>query len=565
MPAVSNARFARRRIGTAGAKPSLKSVTRPSSSRSGPRATGAAGAALAACATSSVPPPRAASRPAKNAAASASRYVSRARTGSSRLSRRAAVRNSGATSRPCVETNATRARSRSPWARSRSSSSSASAVSSSPTASSSAPARNFVCAAASARRPRGAESGVSEAARSRNAAAAAKPPRACARAAERSSSAATSSSGSEAARARCHARRSGSISRIGRLGEGAMDLAPLARPGGPVDGRADERMTEHHAGSERQEAFRLGGVRGRLGDPEPLGRPPDERRIADGVARRDQQQPPRVLRKRRQPPPVALLDAGRQRRRCGEAEAARELRRGQAARQLEQRQRVPVRLGDDPLEHALVEPGGQRGLQEQPRVAMGQRLDRQRRQPREGVTDLARREQEHDPLRRQPAGHERECPCRRSVEPLCVIDDAEQRPLLRGLGQEPEHRQPDQERIRLPGREAEGDAQRVALGLRQVLHELEDRRAQLLQRRERQLHLRLDPRGPHDAELRRRLDRPLEQGGLADAWLPVHDGDAGLPAARGSQQLVEQPALALPADQLPSGQPRDPAVLRSCS
>ena len=170
-----------------------------------------------------------------------------------------------------------------------------------------------------------------------------------------------------------------------------------------------------------------------------------------------------------------------------------------------------------------------------------ERLDRQLRQSREGVTELARREQERDPLRHQPASHERERACRRSVEPLRVIHDAEQRPLLRGLGQEPQHRQSDEERIRRsPAARPKAMAQRVALGLRQVLHELEDRRAQLLQRRERQLHLRLDAGGPHDAELRRRLDRPLEQGGLADARLSVHDRDAGLPPlARGGQQLVE--------------------------
>ena len=74
------------------------------------------------------------------------------------------------------------------------------------------PASNLACAAASARAPCRAGSGVSWAARSRNAAVAATPPRACARAAERSSSPATASSGTTAARARCHARRSGSSS-----------------------------------------------------------------------------------------------------------------------------------------------------------------------------------------------------------------------------------------------------------------------------------------------------------------------------------------------------------------
>ncbi len=74
------------------------------------------------------------------------------------------------------------------------------------------PASRFAPAAASRRCARCVGSGVSAAARSRKAATAANPPRACARPAERSSSAATSSSGMDAACARCHARRSGSIS-----------------------------------------------------------------------------------------------------------------------------------------------------------------------------------------------------------------------------------------------------------------------------------------------------------------------------------------------------------------
>ena len=77
-------------------------------------------------------------------------------------------------------------------------------------AASCAPARCLACAAARPRRARVCGSGVSRAARSRNAAAAAIPPRAWARPADRSSSAATSSSDPAAAWARCQARRSGS-------------------------------------------------------------------------------------------------------------------------------------------------------------------------------------------------------------------------------------------------------------------------------------------------------------------------------------------------------------------
>ena len=150
-----------------------------------------------------------------------------------------------------------------------------------------------------------------------------------------------------------------------------------------------------------------------------------------------------------------------------QAEPARELRRRQPARQLQQRERIPARLDDDPLEHALIQPSRQDRLQQRPRIAMPQGLDVELRQAGERVAQLARREHERDPLRQQAAGHERERSRRRTIEPLRVIDDTEERPLLRGLGQQAENRQSDEERIRsLPSAEPERDAQRLALGLR---------------------------------------------------------------------------------------------------
>ncbi len=60
---------------------------------------------------------------------------------------------------------------------------------------------------------------------------------------------------------------------------------------------------------------------------------------------------------------------------------------------------------------------------------------------------LARGEHDPDRLGQQAPGHERERERRRLVEPLSVIDDAQQRPLLSGLGQEAERGQPDQEPV----------------------------------------------------------------------------------------------------------------------
>ena len=128
-------------------------------------------------------------------------------------------------------------------------------------ASSNAPAYRFARAAASARSALRAGSPVSATERCRNAAAAASPPRACARPAERSSSRPPPRRAWLRPAPRCHARRSGSISRIGRVRQGAVDLAPLLQPGGSVDGRANQRMAEHHARRENQQVLRFDGVR----------------------------------------------------------------------------------------------------------------------------------------------------------------------------------------------------------------------------------------------------------------------------------------------------------------
>jgi hypothetical protein len=72
---------------------------------------------------------------------------------------------------------------------------------------------------------------------------------------------------------------------IGRLGECAVNLAPLLSPRGAVHRRASEWMTEHHTAIERQEAGRLDRLGHRLGDPESLRRTPHEGEIADRLGR----------------------------------------------------------------------------------------------------------------------------------------------------------------------------------------------------------------------------------------------------------------------------------------
>ena len=243
-------------------------------------------------------------------------------------------------------------------------------------------------------------------------------------------------------------------------------------------------MPEHHCTVQRQQALRLRGVRGRLRDPKLLRCTPQERKVADRFCRRQEQQPPRVAREPRQPAREALLDPRGQRQRRRQTETAGELGGRQPARELQERERIPACLGDDPLEHGLVQPRHEDGLQQRPRIPAAQRLHAELREAAPPSAHLTRRKRERDPLRQQAARHERERSRRCAVEPLRVVDDAQQRLLLGSFGEEAENREPDEKRARrLSGAEPEGDAERVTLRIRETLAELEKRRTELLQRR----------------------------------------------------------------------------------
>ena len=308
-------------------------------------------------------------------------------------------------------------------------------------------------------------------------------------------------------------------------------------------------MPEHHSGGERQQILRFDGVRSRLGDSEPLGRPPHQRRIPHGVGGRHEQQAPRIGGKARQPSRIALLDAGGQGHRGRQAKPTRELRRGQPSRQLQQSERVATCLGNDPLQHRFIQPSRQDRLQQRSRITTAQGRNLDLRQTGERVARLSSSEHERDLLRKETAGREPKHLRRSAIQPLRVIDDTYEWLLLGSLGQEAEDRQSDQEPIRRgPRTESESDAKRVVLGLREALHKLEERGTQLLNRREWELHLRLDPEGPGDPKVPSHLDRVLEQRGLANPRLSTHHQNPAVPAGGGLQQPLEGLALTLPTE-----------------
>ncbi len=108
--------------------------------------------------------------------------------------------------------------------------------------------------------------------------------------------------------------------------------------------------------------------------------------------------------------------------------------------------------------------------------------------------------------------------------------------MLSSIGEEAENCEPDEQRAwRRPAAEAEGDAERVTLRIRETVAELENRRTELLQRRVVELHLPLDARSPDDAKILARLARVPEQRRLADSGLPMHYEDGAMTVPRRTQ------------------------------
>ena len=289
--------------------------------------------------------------------------------------------------------------------------------------------------------------------------------------------------------------------RIGRLGQGVMYILAVGQGRSPVGRRPHQRMPEPHPQAHLEQPGSLGRCRGASPDPEPLGCTPEQSRIADRFGSRRQQQPLALSRQRPYPAEKALLDTTRQWPRVREPEASRHLGRRQPPGELQQRQRVAARLRDDPVPHRLVQAATEHRGQQVSCVDIAEPFQHQFRQihqDRFGAR-LANREHERDRLGHQATGNKRQSLQRSPIEPLRIVEEADQRLSLSDLGQQAEGGQTDHETIRdIAFRQPERHAQRITLRDRESLKLVEHRTAELMQTGKRELHLRLDAPDSYD-------------------------------------------------------------------
>ena len=396
--------------------------------------------------------------------------------------------------------------------------------------------------------PRSAGSDVRIAARSRNAAAAATPPLLWARPAEASSSAATASSGPVAALAACQARRSGSDCGSVTSANARWIVPAIGQFGGAVGGRAHQRMVKAHARAELDHSRGFGGSQRVDRNAQLRCGAEEQRGVADRFGGGDQQQSLGLLGKRLDATDELFLDCRRRRALArisrtrrpssvavtlrGTSRMASGTPRVSATMRSRTRGSIPPNITDSSRSRASPSDSPSIDQFRKP----GQRL---------GAV-VAGREDQCDRLGQQPSGDEGKCLHRHLVEPLRVVDDAEQRLIGSGGGHQAQHGQPDQESVRRrSATAAECDVQRFALGFRKFVEVIEQRRAQLLQTGEGEFHIGLDARHVDTAESGRLLRDVLQQCGLADARLAAEHQHLAASRSDGRYQTPKRLAFAV--------------------
>ena len=159
-------------------------------------------------------------------------------------------------------------------------------------------------------------------------------------------------------------------------------------------------------------------------------------------------------------------------------------------------------------------------------------------------------EEHDDAFRLESPRRERERAGRRLVEPVRVVDHAEERAVVPRGSEQAQRRGADVEPARaLCLGERERAAQRIRLDRRQLRQPVEQGTHELVQARVRELRLGLDAERAHDPGIAGARDGVLEQGALADPGVAADDQRAAPAAPRLLEHSIDPSALALTADE----------------
>jgi hypothetical protein len=241
-----------------------------------------------------------------------------------------------------------------------------------------------------------------------------------------------------------------------------------------------------------------------------------------------------------------LLEPLAQRKRFRQAGAAGELVGGVLGTEFHQRERVIAGVGQDAVNGLRGQGPASHRAEQLTGLGVGQAIHRDGRKLLEHLLAgrLAYAGDEADAVGMQAAGDETEHLRRLGIQPVRVINDAQQRLCLSRPGKQRERRQSHQEPFRRRSCFlTESDPQRAPLRRRQLVQLRQARDQQLMQATERHADLRLDTGNAGNPQVRRRGDRVLEQRRLPDPRSAAqHQRSAEATAHRG-QDLVDRRPL----------------------
>ena len=192
-------------------------------------------------------------------------------------------------------------------------------------------------------------------------------------------------------------------------------------------------MAEPDALPDLQQPRRLGRHECVRLETERPARAQDQRGVCQRLGGRQQHQALRRLGQLVDATDVGILDLRVKLAGARQLEAAGQLRGGHASRQLHQREWVASGLGDEPIADVAVESARDDGAQQRVSVLLRQSLEAQLRQTVEVVRRdrIAHRDHDGQRLRPSAARNEPEDLAGGSIQPLGVLEQAQQRPLLR--------------------------------------------------------------------------------------------------------------------------------------
>jgi hypothetical protein len=340
-------------------------------------------------------------------------------------------------------------------------------------------------------------------------------------------------------------------------------------------------MPELHSPRHRDQSCALRGSESTDTGAEAASRSQDQPRVSASFGGGNQQPQPGLLTEPTDLRGEPVTDSPARRQRAGFGPVAGQVRASrvraswvrarQPRGQLEERERVALRVGEHPVPQYRVQfwrmivdqltgrTGAQRG-----KLALRQTRGGELRR-----TGIAGRKDHRHALGLQAPGREQQRVRGRGIEPVRVINQAQHR---LGFGQQAKYREADQEpaltvsalgTARLG--EEERTAERLGLARGQRLHPVEQRPQQQVQSGERQFCLSLDAGAAqyHDARGRGLMRGLVKQCALADPGLAADDQGSAAPAAYPRQQRGDGRGLCPPSEHHRAPRLPNPAYTRN--